>query len=99
MRISDWSSDVCSSDLDPDDNPNLHFALYDAADAVRGLRAEGHTVFLHCVAAEQRTPSIAVTLSVLLGQDPATAREAMRKAVPSTRGRGALWDAVSAFRG
>ncbi|HEY9566346.1 MAG TPA: ADP-ribosylglycohydrolase family protein, partial [Nocardioides sp.] len=55
---------------DPDDNPNLHFALYDAADAVRGLRAEGHTVFLHCVAAEQRTPSIAVTLSVLLGQDP-----------------------------
>jgi hypothetical protein len=42
------------------DNANLHFLLHDAADAVRGLRAEGHTVLLHCVAAQQRTPSVAL---------------------------------------
>lgn len=41
------------------DNPNLRFVLKDAADAVADLVAEGRTVFLHCVAAHNRTPSVA----------------------------------------
>ncbi len=78
----------------PNDNLNLDFVLRDAADAVRGLRAEGKTVLLHCVAAQQRTPSVAVAYSVLLGHDPATARADVVAALPSTRGRGRVWDAA-----
>jgi hypothetical protein len=76
------------------DNPNLHFALYDAADAVRGLRAEGHTVLLHCVSAQQRTPSVAVAYSVLLGHDPAQAQRDVLRVLPGARGHGLLWDAA-----
>ena len=54
---------------DPAANPNLAFTLRDAADAVRGLRAEGRDVLLHCVAAQQRTPSVAVEYGVLLGHE------------------------------
>jgi ADP-ribosylglycohydrolase len=81
-------------DDDPSVNPNLAFALYDAADAVRGLRAEGHTVLLHCVAAEQRTPSVAAAYAVLRGSSADAARDAVRAALPGARGRGALWAAV-----
>lgn len=77
---------------DPAANPNLGFVLYDAADAVRGLRAEGHTVLLHCVAGEQRTPSIAVAYSVLLGHDADDARAVVLRALPRARGRGHVWD-------
>lgn len=80
---------------DPDANPNLEFALLDAADAVRGLRAEGKRVLLHCVAAQQRTPSVAVTYSVLLGHDLEEARSAVRRALPSARGSGLVWDTVA----
>ncbi|CAO1648936.1 ADP-ribosylglycohydrolase [Salinibacterium sp. NYA9b] len=44
---------------DPAENPNLNFVLADAADAVATLRAEGHTVLLHCVQAKSRTPTVA----------------------------------------
>jgi ADP-ribosylglycohydrolase len=81
-------------DDDPSVNPNLAFALYDAADAVRGLRAEGHTVLLHCVAAQQRTPSVAAAYTVLRGSSPDLARYAVRTALPGARGHGALWEAV-----
>ena len=83
---------------DPRKNPNLGFALHDAADAVRGLRAEGHTVLLHCVAAHQRTPSIAVAYSRLLGVDAATAQRDVLRALPSARGRGVVWDAAGGHR-
>ena len=79
---------------DPAANPNLAFALYDAADAVRGLRAEGHMVLLHCVAAQQRTPSVAVAYSRLLGVEPEQARRDVKAALSSTRGSGAVWDAA-----
>lgn len=60
--------------------------MYDAADAVRGLRAEGHTVLLHCVAGEQRTPSVAVAYGVLLGHGADETRQAVRAALaPRTR--------------
>jgi len=45
-------------------NPHLDFVMAEAADAVASLRAEGHEVFLHCVAAESRTPSVAVAYAV-----------------------------------
>jgi len=45
--------------VEPDENPNLNFVLADAADAVATLRAEGHTVLLHCVQAQSRTPTVA----------------------------------------
>lgn len=80
---------------DPAANENLEFTLYDAADAVRGLRAEGKRVLLHCVAAEQRTPSVAVAYGLLLGHSVADARRDVRTALTSTRGRGRVWDAVS----
>ena len=44
-------------------NPNLDFVLRDTADALADLRAEGHVVFLHCVQAISRTPTIAALYS------------------------------------
>ncbi len=43
----------------PESNPNLRFVLKDAADTVAALVAEGRNVFLHCVAAHNRTPTVA----------------------------------------
>lgn len=37
----------------------LDFTLWDAADAVAQPRAEGRTVYLHCVQAHTRTPVVA----------------------------------------
>lgn len=79
------------------DNPNLHFALYDVADAVRGLRAEGHTVLLHCVAAQQRTPSAAVAYAVLKGVALQTAQRTVLEALPDARARGVVWRAAAAL--
>jgi len=45
--------------VDSAENPNLEFVLADTADAVATLRAEGHTVLLHCVQAQSRTPTVA----------------------------------------
>ncbi|MBB6119912.1 protein phosphatase [Nocardiopsis algeriensis] len=43
----------------PGANPNLHFALDEAAAAVATLRAEGKRVLLHCWAGASRTPAVA----------------------------------------
>lgn len=40
------------------ENENLDFVLLDTVQAVEQLRAEGRTVFLHCVQAYSRTPTI-----------------------------------------
>jgi len=40
------------------ENDNLDFVLLDTVRAVEQLRAEGRTVFLHCVQAYSRTPTI-----------------------------------------
>jgi ADP-ribosylglycohydrolase len=82
---------------DATENANLHFLLHDAASAVRGLRAEGHTVLLHCVAAQQRTPSVALAYAALLGHDPVEAAARIRAELPSTRGHGPVWDAARAL--
>ena len=41
-----------------DDNPNLDFILRDTADAIAAWRQDGETVFVHCVHAQSRTPTI-----------------------------------------
>lgn len=79
---------------DPAENPNLEFVLADTADAVRGLRAEGKTVLLHCVAGHQRTPSGAVEYGVMLGQSVETVRAAVLEVMPGARGRGVVWAAA-----
>lgn len=48
----------------PDSNPNLHFVLTDAADAIAAFRADGKTVLVHCVAAQSRTPTVAAVYAV-----------------------------------
>lgn len=75
-------------------NPHLAFTLHDAADAIRGLRAEGHTVLLHCVAAQQRTPSVAIAYALLLGHELETARREVKAALNDARGWGHVWEAV-----
>lgn len=54
-------------DTSAKDNPNLAFVLDDAARTVARLRDEGRTVLLHCVAAQSRTPAVAVRYSMLRG--------------------------------
>lgn len=43
----------------PDDNPHLDFVLGDAVRTIEALRAQGHTVLVHCVEALSRTPTVA----------------------------------------
>ena len=83
---------------DPDANPNLAFTLADTAAFVEELRAEGHRVLVHCVAAQQRTPSVAVAYAVRRGADPAEARSMVATALPHSRRRGRLWDLAAPER-
>ena len=64
------------------DNPNLGFVLDDAARTVARLRDDGRTVLLHCVAAQSRTPSVAVRYSMLRGVPFADAMADVRRALP-----------------
>ncbi len=41
------------------DNDHLDFVLTDTVRAIEQMRSEGHTVFVHCVQAHSRTPTIA----------------------------------------
>jgi len=51
---------------DADENPHLDHVLLDAARAVEELRAQGHTVLLHCVEAYSRTPTVAALYGALV---------------------------------
>lgn len=42
-----------------DSNANLDFVLTDSVRLIEELRAEGHTVLVHCVGAQGRTPTVA----------------------------------------
>ena len=79
---------------DPRKNPNLEFVFADTARVIKQLRDEGKTVFVHCVAAHRRTPSIAVAYARLLGAPRAEARKAVLEALPDARGYGHLWEAA-----
>lgn len=66
-----------------DENQNLEFTFATTAALVKQLRDEGHQVYLHCVQAHSRTPSVALTYAVReLGHDLATANQAVKEALP-----------------
>jgi len=46
-------------------NPNLEFIVRDTVAAIAGWRASGESVFVHCVHAQSRTPTIAAAYLVL----------------------------------
>ena len=46
-------------DTNAEENPNLGFVLYDTAEFVADEVAQGRRVFLHCVMAHNRTPTVA----------------------------------------
>lgn len=69
-----------------EDNHNLEFLVADAARAIETLRAEGHTVLLHCVAGASRTPTVAAAyLSRLEGIDGQEALDRVTAVLPAPR--------------
>jgi ADP-ribosyl-[dinitrogen reductase] hydrolase len=60
-----------------EDNPNLAFVLADTALTVAELVDEGQRVFVHCVAAENRTPAVAAAYLIARG---VARREAIERA-------------------
>jgi protein-tyrosine phosphatase len=46
-------------DVGSDDNANLDFVLTDTTRLIEQLRLEGRAAFLHCVAGQSRTPTVA----------------------------------------
>lgn len=79
----------------PGENAHVDFALHDAADAVAQLRAEGRTVYLHCVQAHSRTPAVAALYGMRVrgvSADDALAdvRRVLPSAVPNSDFRAAL---------
>ena len=63
-------------------NPNLDVVLADAARTVASLRAEGHRVLVHCVAAQSRTPTVGIAHALELGVDLETATREVVAALP-----------------
>src|SRR3546814_7728037 len=87
MRISDWSSDVCSSDLETDVDPEMaHLFLWHAAEEVEH-RHVAYDVYHHIGGGYLRLAAAMVPLAglVLLGW-PLLTSEVMRRD-PSARGR------------
>lgn len=77
---------------DPATHNNLAFALHDAADAVQDLLDAEETVFLHCVHAHHRTPSVALLHAVEYGGlSPQDAPAAIRTALGVKEIGGLLW--------
>ncbi|WEV78812.1 ADP-ribosylglycohydrolase family protein [Janibacter cremeus] len=67
----------------PESNLNLELVITDAARTVADLRAEGHHVLIHCVAAESRTPTVGIVYAMLCGMDVETATEGVCSALPA----------------
>lgn len=68
---------------EPAENPNLAFVIDDAARTVQALRDEGHVVLLRCVAAQSRTPTVAIAYAMLRGMDGETAAKGVCSALPA----------------
>ena len=81
-------------DTDSGDNPNLPFLLADTADFIDTRTAEGRSVYVHCVRAENRTPAVAATL--LARRKGREVDEALRTVADTLgqRPRGFLVDAI-----
>lgn len=74
------------------DNGDLTWALHDAADAIDTLREEGHSVLVHCVRAEHRTPAVALLYAVKhRHMSPEDAARDIRDALGRAEINGLLW--------
>jgi ADP-ribosyl-[dinitrogen reductase] hydrolase len=91
-RNAAWVQVRLADDDDPAENPNLAFVLYDTVTAIEELRAAGHVVLVHCVAAYSRTPTIGALYA--MRRTSASPGEALSRVI------GALPDAdpADAFR-
>ena len=77
--------------MDGPDNADAAFTLADTADAVEALAREHGRVFVHCVRAESRTPSVAAAWLVRhRGLTPDEAWKGVRAAMPAARPHPAL---------
>jgi predicted protein tyrosine phosphatase len=76
---------------DPLANPHLTHVLDDAANAVGQLRSEGRRVLLHCVAAQHRTPAVALRYAVRAGAAPHVADRQITTALGVPEITGLLW--------
>jgi len=52
------------------ENPNLVLLLAEVVDGIAALKAEGRHVFVHCVQAQNRTPTVAAAWLVHEGATP-----------------------------
>jgi hypothetical protein len=55
------------------ENPNLAFVLYDTADLIQALRAEGRTILVHGVRALNRVPAVGCAYAFRLYELPVAA--------------------------
>lgn len=72
MGTDDVPSDVTALtvpliDSDATDNPNVAFVLADTARTIAAMADRGERVFVHCVAAENRAPTIAAAYLLARG--------------------------------
>lgn len=81
-------------DDDPQVNPNLVDVLGWAATMVRIWREQGLRVLIHCVAAERRTPAVALVYAALAGHDIAETVAGLRAVLPGARMHGRLWESA-----
>jgi hypothetical protein len=72
-------------DSTPEDNPNVDFVVDDTARTVVRLRDEGRRVFLHCVAGQSRTPTVAARVAVLEGTPLEQALRDVVRVLPGAR--------------
>ena len=87
-----WLEVRLADDDDPAENQNLDFVLHDTVTAIEQLRAGGHVVLVHCVAAYSRTPAIGALYAMRrTGASPGDAIAAMERALPEA-------DPADAFR-
>jgi protein-tyrosine phosphatase len=75
---------VALLDTTAEDNPNLSFVLADTARTVAELLDEGRRVFVHCVAAENRTPAVAAAYLIARGAERQAAIERVAAALGRT---------------
>lgn len=89
-HVTFWLVD--SADLA--ENPHLEFVLRDAARTVAQFRAEGHTVYLHCVQAESRTPTVAALYGALADGTAFESLQRVIRALPNAHPNAAFMNVL-----
>jgi len=81
-------------DTEPADNPNVDWVIDDAARTVLRIRDEGKQVYLHCAAAQSRTPTVAARVAMLEGLSADEAVQVVVDALPAASPRRFFVDAL-----